>query len=319
MGIRRLPAVIAASMLVLACPLHAQPVPLAEQANAPDSRSGVAGVLRAQVLLDRAHFSPGEIDGVAGSNQRRAVRGYQQAKGLPLTGDLDDATWRSLEAGAAPAVVAYTLTAEDAGQAFADIPDDMMAQSKLDALGFASIEEALGERFHASPALLRQLNPDADLGKPGTRIFVPNVADIRPLPKAARLVIDKSDSTLVLLDAGGNAFAQFPVSSGSERDPLPIGEWKVVGTATAPTFHYNPKLFWDADPTHAKAVLPAGPNNPVGTRWIDLSKPHYGLHGTPEPATIGKTQSHGCVRLTNWDVERLATAVGPSTPVRMQE
>lgn len=306
--------------LVLASPSYAaQPAPLAEQANAPGSRTGVAGLLRAQVLLDRAHFSPGEIDGVAGSNQRRAVRGYQQAKSIPVTGELDEATWRALDADAVPVVTTYTLTEQDVGQSFRSIPDDMMAQSKLDALGFESIEEALAERFHASPALLAALNPGVDFSKAGAQILVPNVADAGPLPKAAKLLIDKSDSTIALMDASGQVFAQFPVSSGSERDPLPIGEWKVQGTATNPTFHYNPELFWDADPAHAKAKLPAGPNNPVGTRWIDLSKPHYGLHGTPEPAAVGKTQSHGCVRMTNWDVERLAAAVGPSTPVLMQE
>ena len=319
MDAHRLSVALVAMMLTFAWPLQAQAASLVEQANTPGNRTGVAGLLRAQVLLDRAHFSPGEIDGIAGSNQRRAVRGYQQAKGISVTGELDEATWRALDTDAAPTLVAYTLTAEDVGQSFERLPADMMAQSKLRALHFESIQEALGERFHASPSLLVRLNPDVDFGRVGTQILVPNVADSRPLERAARLVIDKSDSTLALIDAAGNLFAQFPVSSGSDRDPLPIGEWKVQGTATNPTFHYNPDLFWDADPAHAKAKLPAGPNNPVGTRWIDLSKPHYGIHGTPEPVAVGKTQSHGCVRLTNWDVERVASAVSPSTPVLMQE
>lgn len=216
-------------------------------------------------------------------------------------------------------VTAYTLTAEDVGQRYIRIPDDMMAQAKLPSLGFASVREALGERFHVAPALLEQLNPGVDFARAGARIQVPNVADVAAPPKAARVVIDKSESTLALADAAGKVVAQFPVSSGSDKDPLPLGEWKILGTAVNPTFHYNPALFWDADPSHAKATLPAGPNNPVGTRWIDLSKPHYGLHGTPEPATVGKAQSHGCVRLTNWDVERVAAAVSPSTAVVMQD
>lgn len=292
---------------------------LADAANAPTATTGVAGNLRAQVLLDRAHFSPGEIDGRSGSNQRRAVRGFQAAKGLPVTGTLDARTWEALNAGAAPALTRYTLTVEDVSQVYADLPDDMMEQGKLKSLGFESVHEALGERFHASPALLKELNPGADFSKAGTELHVPNVADVAAPAKAATVVVDKSDSVLTLLDAAGKAYAQFPVSSGSEHDPLPIGEWKIVATAVNPTFHYNPELFWDADPSHAKATLAAGPNNPVGTRWIDLSKPHYGLHGTAVPASIGKTQSHGCVRLTNWDVERVAAAVSTSVPVRMQE
>lgn len=304
----------------LAClPLQAQEPALADAANQPGTTTGMAALLRAQVLLDRAHFSPGEIDGRAGSNQRRALNGYQAAKGLPATGTLDAATWAALNDGAAPVVVSYTLTAEDAGSAYAALPKDMLEKSKLKALGFESAAEALGERFHASPALLKALNPGADFSKAGTLLQVPNTAEAAPLAKAAKVVVDKSDSTLSLLDAAGKTFAQFPVSSGSEHDPLPIGEWKIVATAPNPTFHYNPELFWDADPSHAKATLAAGPNNPVGTVWIDLSKPHYGLHGTPTPASIGKTQSHGCVRLTNWDVEALATAVDPRVPVVMQE
>ena len=304
---------------VWAVQVHAQNVSLADAANQPTSRTGVAGLLRAQILLDRAQFSPSEIDGRAGSNQRRAVRGYQISRGLPGTGQLDAKTWAALNAGAAPAVVSYTLTTEDVGQAFAKLPKGMMEQSKLKALGFESIQEALGERFHASPALLKQLNSNADFGKAGAQIQVPNVTDIPALPKASRVVIDKSDSTLTLLDIAGKPISQFPVSSGSERDPLPIGEWKIGAIAVNPTYHYNPELFWDADQSHAKAKLAAGPNNPVGTRWIDLSKPHYGLHGTPTPSSVGKRQSHGCVRLTNWNVERLAAAVDPSVPVVMQE
>jgi lipoprotein-anchoring transpeptidase ErfK/SrfK len=298
---------------------YAAESPLAVASNELDTTVGAAGQLRAQVLLDRAHFSPGEIDGFAGSNQRRAVRGYQQAKALPVTGDLDAGTWAALNADMAPVLVAYARTVEDVGQNYASLPQDMMEQGKLKSLGFESIEEALGERFHASPALLRKLNPTADFSKAGTQLQVPNVVGVAAPAKATKVVVDKSDSTLTLVDAAGNPFAQYPVSSGSQHDPLPLGEWKIVATAVNPTFHYNPALFWDADPTHARATLAAGPNNPVGTRWIDLSKPHYGLHGTAEPASIGKTQSHGCVRLTNWDVERVAAAIGPDVVVVMQE
>jgi lipoprotein-anchoring transpeptidase ErfK/SrfK len=308
----------AASQVGAAEPDKAVPS-LVESANDPANQNGNAGILRAQILLDRARFGPGEIDGQSGSNLRRAVRGYQAARGLTASGELDAPTWTALNADAGPVLVSYTLTAADVTGPYAKVPAGMEAQQKLKSLGYESIHEALGERFHSSPALLKKLNPQADFGKAGTELQVPNVGGLPALPKAAKVVIDKSDSTLALLDAGGKTIAQFPASSGSEHDPLPIGEWNIQSVATNPTFHYNPALFWDADPSHSKATIAAGPNNPVGNAWIDLSKPHYGIHGTPTPAAIGKTQSHGCVRLSNWDVLAVASAVGASVPVVMQE
>ena len=290
-------------------------------ATAADDRSqheGAGALLRLQVLLDRARFSPGEIDALAGSNQQRALRGFQQARGLPATGEADAATWQALEQDSASVLADYTLTAADIEGPYARLPDDIMEQAKLEKLGYASLLEALGERFHASPALLQQLNPDIAQARAGTVLKVPAVAT-GPLPRAARLVVDRSDSVLRLLDGDGRVFAQYPASSGSEHDPLPIGEWKIVAVAPAPTFHYNPDLFWDADPSHGKAKLAAGPNNPVGTVWIDLSKPHYGIHGTPEPSGVGKRQSHGCIRLTNWDASAVAAAIDTRTPVTLQE
>ena len=152
----------------------------------------------------------------------------------------------------------------------------------------------------------------------GTVLKVPAVAG-PATARAARVVVDRSASVLRLLDDGGRVLAQYPASTGSEHDPLPIGDWSIVTVVENPTFHYNPDLFWDADPGHEKATLAAGPNNPVGTVWIDLSKPHYGIHGTPEPASVGKAQSHGCIRLTNWDAKAVAAAVDANVPVTLQE
>lgn len=314
------------AMLVAAASPHAlgqdaasaDGAPLAQSAEDRATREGDGARLRLQVLLDRARFSPGEIDAVTGSNQARALRGYQAAHDLPVTGEPDAATWAALERDAAPVLAEYRLTDADLAGPYRALPDDAMDKARLDALGYASLAEALGERFHASPALLRRLNPQLDRASAGTVLTVPAVA-APATAKAARVVVDRSDSVLRLLNDGGRVMAQYPASTGSEHDPLPIGDWRIVTVVRDPTFHYNPDLFWDADPGHEKATLAAGPNNPVGTVWIDLSKPHYGIHGTPEPASVGKAQSHGCIRLTNWDAQAVAAAVDASVTVVLQE
>jgi lipoprotein-anchoring transpeptidase ErfK/SrfK len=264
-------------------------------------------MLATQVLLDRAGFSPGEIDARGGTNTTHALEEYQKDGGR-----IDPP---------ADAVTTYTITEADAAGPFtAPIPSGMMAMAALPSLGYTSVVEMLGERFHASPALLKQMNPSATFAA-GERIQVPNVGAAPDLTAStpATVTVRKHTSDLVVSDGTGRVLMYAPVTTGSEHDPLPIGTWKVLGIQRDPQFHYNPALFWDARATDRKATIQPGPNNPVGVVWIDISYPHYGLHGTPEPSKIGKTASHGCVRLTNWDALKLASLVRPGTRVVFAE
>ncbi len=296
----------------------AEPLPPPTGPAMPDlrnDRTGFVGLLRAQVLLDRSWMSPGEVDGRNGTNTVRAIGGFQRVAGLPVTGVLDDATWSALEARG-PALVRYTLTAADVKGPFRPMPGSMYGKAKLPALSYGSVGEALGEKFHVRPEALQQLNPGKDLGVAGTEIIVPNVRDITRLPQATRIVVSEAAKLLMLINPEGKVYAQFPVTTGSVRDPLPIGEWELRSVAKDPHYNYNPKLFKGAKPGPL-ATLPPGPNSPVGVMWMGLSKPHYGIHGTPEPGNISKTQSNGCIRMTNWSVLQVSNAVSRGTPVTL--
>lgn len=296
-----------------------------------------------EVILDRLGFSSGVIDGQATRFDTLALRGFQQANGLSDTGTLDEPTrallakWQTV----APTRLVRIPAAFAKGPFMPDLPKDATQQAKYDQLGYRTLIEALAERFHTTPEVLAALNsPTTTIGA-GSVIRVPNVADVDPAtleedvrgwnrtlmtlgvsptqPKAVKVVVDKSESVLRAFDAEGRLLAQFPATMGSKHDPLPLGEWTIQGVSKNPDFHYNPKLFWDVSDSKKEQLLKPGPNGPVGVVWLDLSKEHYGIHGTGEPATIGRSESHGCVRLTNWDAARLAQMVKAGTPALFQE
>ena len=281
---------------------------------------GAAGprVVRAQILLDRASFSPGEIDGVYGDDFGIAVKGYQENHGLKLTGTIDDEMWRLLDTDAGPLLVTYTIAKADEKGPFHPIPNDTLEKAKMKWLGFESPEEGLGEKFHCSPKLLAELNPGEKLDTAGERITVPNVrhAAVRV---ALRVVVSKSKRTVIAYGAGDKELAQYPATIGGTHDPLPIGNWRITSVVHYPWFNYDPELFWNADPKKATAILPPGPRNPAGTVWIGLSKEHYGIHGTPDPGHIRHGESAGCIRMTNWDVDDLSHIVRRGTPVILDE
>jgi lipoprotein-anchoring transpeptidase ErfK/SrfK len=329
--------------------------PAANSEPGPSKTAAVVSeIVAAQVMLDRAGFSPGEIDGQAGANLKRAASAFQKSNGVAESGQVDHETWQRLAevTGNQPPLVEYQIREADfAGPFTPTIPEDLVEQSKLDALGYQNALEAIAERFHASPQLLRELNPGQTFAAANQTILVPNVNPFelpQPAPDvkqngargqggrrttagttgvrgggasqpAFTIAVTKSTSALTVEDSSGRVVFHAPVTTGSEHDPLPIGKWKVTEVFLMPPFRYNPDLFWDANPAHTKVKIAPGPNNPVGIAWIDLSKEHYGIHGTPQPSRIGHVQSHGCVRLTNWDAQRLLQWAQPGTAVVFRE
>lgn len=300
-------------------------------------------LLPAQLALDRLGFSPGVLDGKNGESFKLALKGFQEANDLEESGTLDAATTAALaKANVGPPTRRVRIPAPFANQQFVgELPKEPADQANLPSLGYRNLMEALAERFHTTPETLIALNSaDTPIG-PGKEIIVPNLPDVAEpnadlsargwdqtllslgvageQPKIEGILVDKSEGWLRTLDKDGKILGQFPVTTGSKHDPLPIGNWTIKGVARNPEFHYNPELFWDVSDSEDKQLLPPGPNGPVGVVWIDLSKPHYGIHGTSEPTTIGRAESHGCVRLTNWDAARLAGMVKPGTKVVFQQ
>lgn len=296
--------------------INAAPVVIPQQGD-------MAGpsVLKTQVYLDRLNFSVGAIDGRWGRNAGIALWWYQRSRGLEATGAADEPTFRSLavSSGNVPALVEKTLTEDDVKGEFVTIPEDVYDKAKLDCLCYESKKEKLAERFHTTIELLERLNPDADWSTiaAGQKLWVPNVREAvtQDRPDIARIVVSIRGNTFNAFDAAGNLIFHAPTTLGSKYDPSPNETVEVKKVTHNPHFHYQPTLFHEVPDSDPEANLNPGPNSPVGVVWIALTKPHFGIHGTSDPESIGYASSHGCVRLTNWDAAEVGHRVRPGVQV----
>jgi lipoprotein-anchoring transpeptidase ErfK/SrfK len=273
-------------------------------------------VLKAQILLDRASISPGQIDGRYGGNMQKAINEFQAVRGLDRTGTLDKQVWNELTQGTnGPVIVKYVIAEADVKGPFTrKIPHRLEEMARLPRLSYTGPLQLLAEKFHAAPKLLQGLNPGARFDAAGTSILVPDVGS-RPAGAVAEIDVDKSTRDVRALGEHGELVAFYPATIGSREKPAPSGRYKVRAIDYNPTYWYNPKFHFKGVHAHHELRIAPGPNNPVGLAWIDLTKPSYGIHGTPDPSLIGKSFSHGCIRLTNWDALDLARRVRKGTPV----
>ncbi|MDQ3483084.1 MAG: L,D-transpeptidase [Pseudomonadota bacterium] len=316
----RLTLVLTAAAAMAAIPLApstAQTAPAVDvPADAPPglfSGERTSEILTVQILLDRAKHSPGAIDGMMGGNTRRAISAYQRANGMPVTGEPDAALLQSLEGGSSDFLKRYRITEEDVAGPFLSVPSDFAAKAEIEKPTFESPAEGLAEKFHMAESFLQALNPGADFGSAGSEILVINAGPDELNSKVSRIEVDKAANELRAYSADGGLVATYPTTVGSSIHPSPNTKLEVLAIASDPTYHFDPEdRSWGPD---HEFTIAAGPNNPVGTVWIDLSQDGYGIHGTPDPELIGKTSSHGCVRLTNWDAAELSKVVSKGTTV----
>jgi len=314
--------VILAGLFLVTCPasansLDAEAVNKAQFDASFASKKAISPVLiKAEILLARAHFSPGEISGRPGENLNKAIAAFAEAQGK-ATKKLDRELWDKLASMSAdPVVVDYTISEADMRGPFVEkIPDKMEMMQGLPRLAYTTPREALAEKFHMSPELLSALNPGEKFDMPGHTILVANIPTGSLQEKVNRISVDKAKQELRAFDAGGKLLAYYPATVGSGEKPAPSGTLKVTAVKKDPTYRYNPAYAFKGVRTTKPFTIGPGPNNPVGVVWIGLTGEGYGIHGTPEPGKVGKTQSHGCVRLTNWDALQLASGVSKGTSV----
>ncbi len=278
----------------------------------PSGRSALT--TKVQVLLDRSGISPGVIDGFKGGMSQSAIMAFERRSGLPIDGVMDPHVWNLLQSFAAqPATQDYTITAEDAEGLAESIPTDYAEKAKMPAMAHTSVAERLGERFHMDEKFIAFLNPGTQL-VPGATIKVINTGS-RMRGTVARILVDVNTRRVAGFDAKGKLLVDYPATIGSSATPSPSGSHHVATVALNPNYTYDPRKNFKQGDNDKVLVVPPGPNAPVGTVWIGLSKPTYGIHGTPTPSQLFRNQSMGCVRLTNWDAEELAHMVRANTTV----
>jgi lipoprotein-anchoring transpeptidase ErfK/SrfK len=280
--------------------------------NAKPTPAGI----RLQVLLDRAKFSPGEIDGRFGENAKKALRAYDEAEQLPISDELGTEVWAKLTNDNRPVMTSYTISKKDvAGPFLRKLPTKMEDMKDIPKLSYTSVRESLAEKFHMSEDLLSALNPGRHFDRAGETIAVVDTGADQGSEKAAKVEVDKNRQTVQLFDKSNALIGFYPATVGSEEKPSPTGTLKVTEIDRNPTYRYNPAYHFKGVHSRKPFTIRPGPNNPVGTIWINLSGEGYGIHGTPLPGKVSKSESHGCVRLTNWDAERVAQRVSKGTPV----
>jgi lipoprotein-anchoring transpeptidase ErfK/SrfK len=270
--------------------------------------------------LDRAHFSPGEIDGKLGENVTKALAAYANAHGLPTGATLTNEIVSSLSADGGPILTQYVLTENDLKGPFTKhIPAKMQEMKGMKRVGYRDTKEAIAEKFHVSERLLAMLNPGTSINRVGQKLIVPNVLSDESKGPVAKIEVDKDQQTVKAYSPTGELVAFYPATVGSDEKPSPVGTFKVVSIDRNPTYRYNPDYKFKGVKTKRPFVIGPGPNNPVGMVWIGLSSEGYGIHGAPDPSRVSKAESHGCVRLTNWDALALASMVKKGVPVQFDD